>query len=1141
LAPGPRAAGGWPGGAAPGDGDREEADRQIVSFARGGSLNLVGAVCNGAALFGVTMLLARRLGRVDVGVYAQAYAVLALLGSVSLAGLTTGLTRFVAVHLAERDQGAVRGTIRFGLTVTIMAAGLLSAALFFAIPWLVEAAFHEPRLAMPLRLVALTLPATAFTDAALAATQGYRTMKPFALIGLVFEPLARLGLMALLLLLGAGLPGVMAALLCSNLSAAVMAALALRRVMGPATAPATYRPRPLLAFATMSGLAGFVSNGLIWADTLLLGLLGNSSQVGVYNVATRLVQLATFVMLPINAAFSPRIADLYHRGRLDRLRHAYALAGGWIVRLSVPAFVLLVVFPRDLLALFGRGFAAGAAVTVILAAGKFIDAATGPCGLVLNMTGRPKLNLLNNLAGLVLNILLNIVLIPRFGIVGSAVAWAISLAVINGARLVQVWLSLHMLPFEAAAGKGLVAGVAAFIAALTVREALGRPAQLLVGAGVIAIVYLVALRLQGLSAEDRLVLSALLSRRRVPDWDATSPAAATTEGVGFVRRTTLGTPLPSRAPDRGRGERPRFRPERPPRPPRRRPPGSPVRYLRAVWRRRLLVLTALLTGLAVGVAVLPALLPAQPTYRATVRLDLRPFAVDLVSNRSPAPTGAELAGQALDLEVMTQLVSRLDRLPRQLDATRDLPPQQWPTGLLEALDAEPVPGTYASVTLSLVDRSGRRARQVLEPYARRLTAKRNATDQARTRQAVAMLDQQARELRLNMMEWSQRVDQERAASPIGSASTLTQAQFDAFLDSYRAKLADRERLRRQVAQRGPPTAVQLPADVALAGKPLGRTRTLTLGALAGLLAGLLLALLLETIRPRLITEADTASAAGVDVLTTVPRRRRPWLRPGRTQRSGAEDRAYQRLAFSLERQGLGKEFSVVAVASAELGEGKSTIAVGLARALTHRGRTVVVVSGDLRRPVVERILGVPDVPGLGDYLEHSGTDVASLLVAVRDNLLLLPAGWVGRGPASLLTRPHLAEAVARLRDLQLVVLVDTPAAGWWPEALVLAAEADATLLVARFGRSRWKSLAELAMALHRDRIPVLGVVLVGGRRPPKRVLPDVGDRTPAAGPPRPGTAAGTRPNGLGNGHGGPGSGSHPVRPRPPGGAPPDPS
>ncbi|HEX8132053.1 MAG TPA: polysaccharide biosynthesis C-terminal domain-containing protein, partial [Actinomycetes bacterium] len=932
-----------------------------------------------------------------------------------------------------------------------------------------------------------------------------------------------------LVLLGAGLPGVMAALLCSNLAAAVLAAQALRRVMGAPTAPATYRPRQLLAFSAMSGLAGLASNGLIWADTLLLGLLGNSGQVGVYNVATRLVQLATFVMVPINAAFSPRIADLYQRGRMDRLRHTYGLAASWIVRLSLPAFVLLVVFPRDLLALFGRGFAAGAAVTVILATGKFIDAATGPCGLMLNMTGRPKLNLLNNLAGLVLNVVLNVVLIPRYGIVGAAAAWAISLAVINGSRMLQVWLSMRMVPFEAAAGKGLVAAVAAFAAAVAVRQTLGRPTQLLVGAAVIATVYLLALRLQGLSAEDRLVLGALLRRRRVPDWDATSPAAAISGDVGLMARTAVHPPIRSRAPDPGWDERPRFRPERPPRQPRARPRSSPVRYLRTVWRRRLLVVTGLLTGLAVGVAVLPALLPPQPTYRATVRLEVRPFTIDLAANRS-GPTGAELAAQALDVEVAAQLVRRLGGLPRRLDATRALPPEQWPTGLIEAIRAEPVPGTYASVTLSLVDRSGRRARQVLELYARGFTAKRNAADRARTRQAVAMLDQQAAEVRLNMIEWSQRVDQERAASPIGMASALTEAQFEAFLDRYRAKLADRERLSKQVALRGPATAVQLPGTIELASRPPGRARTRLLAALAGLLAGILLALLLEAVRPRVITEADTASAAGVDVLATVPRRRRPWLRRRPRPSPSVEDEAYRRIAFSLERQGLGKEFSVVAVTSAELGEGKSAVAVGLARALNHRGRAVVVVSGDLRRPVVERVLGVPEVPGLGDYLAASGTDVVSLLVAVRDNLLLLPAGWTGRSPANLLDRSHLAEAVAQLRDLELVVLVDTPAARWWPEALVLAAEADATVLVARSGRSHWKALADLATTLRRDRFPVLGAILVGAGHLPRRVRQDAVDWTAPA--------EGAGPNGNGNRQGRAGNGSRAARRRRSGHQPP---
>jgi Mrp family chromosome partitioning ATPase len=351
------------------------------------------------------------------------------------------------------------------------------------------------------------------------------------------------------------------------------------------------------------------------------------------------------------------------------------------------------------------------------------------------------------------------------------------------------------------------------------------------------------------------------------------------------------------------------------------------------------------------------------------------------------------------------------------------------------------------------------------------------------------------------------------------ATMTTQTQYEAFRDRYRAKLSERNRLRKLAALQGRSTVAHLPVTQSQASAPLGRTTILGLGILAGLLAGILLALLLEAVRPRLVTEADTASAAGVDVLISVPKRRRwpaRWLLPELTP--SAEDAAYRRLAVSLERQGLGSELSVVAVASAELKEGKSAVAVGLARALVQHGRAVVVVSGDLRRPVVERALGVPQVPGLGEYLETSGADVLSLVIAVRDNLLLLPAGWAGRSPADLLARPHLAEAVEQLRNLHLVVLVDTPAARWWPEALALAAEADATVLVARSGRSRWKALAQLAGILHRNHFPVVGTVLVGVGRGPHPLRQRT--REPANGsgePPRRGSGARSPGRALGQG------------------------
>jgi O-antigen/teichoic acid export membrane protein len=232
-------------------------------------------------------------------------------------------------------------------------------------------------------------------------------------------------------------------------------------------------------------------------------------------VATRLVTVAVFVLAPLNAAFGPYLAHLYHQGRLDEVRRSYAAVTGWVVRLSLPAFAALLVFPDELLRLFGGAFAVGAAVTVILAIGQLVNAATGPCGTVLNMSGRVALNMWDNLAALVLNVLLNLWLIPAYGIVGAAVAWAVSLAVVNVARVLQVRSLIHALPVSRGMAYGLLAGAAALGTGFAVKALL--PAgfgALVAGLVAIVLVYAGVVLALGLSREDRMVLRALVRRRQ---------------------------------------------------------------------------------------------------------------------------------------------------------------------------------------------------------------------------------------------------------------------------------------------------------------------------------------------------------------------------------------------------------------------------------------------------------------------------------------------------------------------------------------------------------------------------------------------------------------------------------------------------
>lgn len=495
-----------------------------MPMARGASLNIAGMACTKLVLLAITAILSWGLGASAVGRFAQAYALLMVLVALAELPFGNGTARFVAMHRADGDAGALRGAVRLGVGGTVVCAAVLAGLVCGLAPWAAHRVFHDAGLVTPLRLVAGSLLPFALADAALTATVGLSRMRPNAVIKLILQPVVWLGVMVVLMALGAGLTGAMVALVVSSVIAAVLALRALRRYLGPATHSPVYRPRALCMFSLVSGTAWLATLGLVWADTLILGALGSSTEVGVYTVATRAVVLATFVLPASTQAFAPRITDLYERGQTGELQHAYQVVTGWNLTLSLPMFALLVAFPEELLALFGHGYSTAVTVTMVLVAGQLVNAVTGPAGMMLTMSGRPGWGLADNVVTLALNVVLNLALIPAYGIVGAAIAWSVSLSVVNVVRVVQIRVALGMLPFQPRQLQDVFAATGAAVCGLLVALPFSGLARLAVGGITVLVAYLVAIAMLHRGDEDRLVVRMLVHRTATilrPQWRQT--------------------------------------------------------------------------------------------------------------------------------------------------------------------------------------------------------------------------------------------------------------------------------------------------------------------------------------------------------------------------------------------------------------------------------------------------------------------------------------------------------------------------------------------------------------------------------------------------------------------------------------------
>ena len=462
----------------------------------------------------VLLLLTRHLTKDEVGVFRQSFALFEILQIVALVGLGQALTRYVAVFRADADRAALRGTVRTGMAVATGASIFVGIVLYSASSWLAISVYHRPELVTPFHYVAFAVPPAAITVAALSACSGFRTMRPNAFVGLMLDPILRAVLTVIAIARGWGLDGVFRAFVVVPYITAALAVLWLVVLMrGPHVKP-RFESTEIVRFASVAWLASFTTQGLLWADQLILPLYITQAELAIYSVATSIVVLATFATVPISQSLAPRVADLTRRGELRRLAIAYKAAASWMTRFSLPFFAIILIFPRPLLNLFGPGYAVGATVTVILAIGKMTDVMTGPCGTMLNQAGHNAVALADNVGALILNVALNFLLIPHYGIRGAAVAWTVALVAVNAARAIQVRQRIvPAWPFSEGTPKSLAAFAWSMLAALVVREMVdGSPRkELFVATPIVFGLYVILLVSLGLTAEDRLVLRDLTS------------------------------------------------------------------------------------------------------------------------------------------------------------------------------------------------------------------------------------------------------------------------------------------------------------------------------------------------------------------------------------------------------------------------------------------------------------------------------------------------------------------------------------------------------------------------------------------------------------------------------------------------------
>lgn len=391
---------------------------------------------SGALLaFVLQIVLARWMGKSEYGLFAFVWSCVIILGEILSFGFYNLIQRLIQEYHVKRQFSHLRGAIWSAAGIILLTSSAIAILLigglwlFLANGWITSA------FALPLMTGALALPAFALADylSGICRAHGWmvRAFAPSALL----RPVAIIGFLVGAAVLGAGI----------NAEIAIIAAVAAIWLTFFLALFVTIKPLPLeeikgarnyrikewmIAALPMMLVSSFELM-LFNIDVLMISWFLPTAETGLYFAATKIMALVVFLNFAVGSAFNASYAKHHAAREQKELRDVVRWSASLTFYPTIIMLAVIILFKNQLLGLFGSDFASASYVIMPLSLGLLLRALVGPGERILMMTDQHYICAILYLITVITDVLLNLILIPRYGIMGAAIATAVSFALMS--------------------------------------------------------------------------------------------------------------------------------------------------------------------------------------------------------------------------------------------------------------------------------------------------------------------------------------------------------------------------------------------------------------------------------------------------------------------------------------------------------------------------------------------------------------------------------------------------------------------------------------------------------------------------------------------------------------------------------------
>ena len=459
-----------------------------------------------------TTFLARWAGVELLGIYSIANAVTRISEVIGKLGLDQGILRKVSrEENQENKQTAILSALKMGAF-----SGLIFMLIQIALAgYLAENIFNQSSLLTKVIAIhALSLPFYIILHISAFSTQAYKLLKYKIAVTEIQNPLILLLAMLVCYFFYSAESAIIIPVVLSAVLGCITITIFLKKVSGVniLSVKKGEFSQDLLHYSLPIMFMSILGTVLHWTDVIMLGYFTDPTTVGLYHPAARTAGIVRIILLSFSGIYGPLMAEMYAKKQNLEMNHLFKLVTRWITTFSLPFAILILLFPKKIMLIFGSQFLQGYPILMILVSAAFIQAVFGIGGTTLNMTGFPKMNLLNTFIACGLNIGLNFYLIPTMGGMGAATATLITLSFIAFIRIIQNWKLLQLTPWSPKLIKPISAGILAFAAGNYLKEFImpfHTILTLISGGFIIVFVFFTTLWLLGLDEDDSGLLAGI--------------------------------------------------------------------------------------------------------------------------------------------------------------------------------------------------------------------------------------------------------------------------------------------------------------------------------------------------------------------------------------------------------------------------------------------------------------------------------------------------------------------------------------------------------------------------------------------------------------------------------------------------------